>query len=102
MKNAQQSAIGYERLLSRKGMRANELRFHVLEILSGATEFIDVKMLAERLEEKGISADNEKVRYVIKIISAAGFLEKKPVEKMNKYLFRLYPLEMLEKQFSIR
>ena len=102
MNNAQQSATRYERLLSRKGMRANELRFRVLEILSGEAEFIDVKMLSGKLEEKGIAADTEKVRYVIKILSAAGFLEKKPVEKMNKYLFRLCPLEMLEKQFTTR
>jgi Fe2+ or Zn2+ uptake regulation protein len=102
MKNAQQSAMRYEQLLSRKGMRANELRFHVLEAMSGGTEFIDAKMLKEKLEEKGISCDTEKVRYVIKRLSAAGFLEKKPVAKMNKYLFRLCPLEMLEKQFTIR
>jgi Fe2+ or Zn2+ uptake regulation protein len=99
---AHKTAMRYEQLLSRKGMRANELRLHVLEIMAGGTAFIDAKVLKEKLEEKGISCDAEKVRYVIKRLSAAGFLEKMPVAKMNKFLFRLCPLDVLEKQFTIR
>jgi repressor of nif and glnA expression len=95
-------ATRYEALLSRKGMRANALRFQVLSVMAGEMKFTDAKAIKEKLDKKGISSDAEKVRYVIKRLSAAGLLEKKPVEKMNKFLFRLASLEQLEKQFSTR
>ncbi len=99
---AHQIAMRYEGLLREKGARENELRFAIFKAIANEAEFMDVKMLKEKLEKKGFSGDIEKVRYMIKRLSAAGFLEKKPVAKMNKYLFRLQPLEALEKQFSIR
>jgi Fe2+ or Zn2+ uptake regulation protein len=102
IKAAHEPAMRYEQLLSRQGMRANALRVQVLEALVNETEFIDALLLKEKLEKNGVASESEKIRYVIKRLSAAGFLEKKPVAKMNKYLFRLYPVEMLEKQFTIR
>lgn len=95
-----QSAMRYESLLRQKGVRENALRFAIFKTIAGEKEFIDVKMLKEKLDKKGFASDLEKVRYMIKRLSAAGLLEKKPVAKMNKYLFRLLPLETLEKQFS--
>jgi repressor of nif and glnA expression len=92
----------YEALLSRQGMRESALRFDILKILAGEAAFQDVKLIREKLEAKGIACDAEKVRYVIKRLGASGVLEKKPVARMNKFLFRLAPLEELEKQFSIR
>ncbi len=99
---AHQLAMRYEGLVRQKGMRENDLRFAIFKTIACEIEFIDVKLLQEKLEKKGFSCDIEKVRYMIKRLSAAGLLEKKPVLKMNKYLFRLLPLEALEKQFSIR
>lgn len=95
-------ASRYETILRQRGMRPDTLRLHVLEVLSGEENFFDRADLVSVLQKSAIQPDDEKVRYVIKRLQAAGFLDRKPVAKRNKFLFRLWPVETLEKEFSPR
>jgi Fe2+ or Zn2+ uptake regulation protein len=89
-------ALQYEALLRKRGMRPDTLRLRVLSVLAGEENFFDVTMLAEKLAAAGVNCERERVRYVVKRLGAAGLLEKKPVPKKNKNLFRLWSLESLD------
>lgn len=92
----------YESILRKRGMRPDAIRFQVLEQMAGDETFSDRNQLEEKLKQSGADLDSEKIRYVIKRLHAMGLLERQRVPKQNKFLFRLWPVAALQKEFSTR